>query len=130
MESSEAEGEEAEVLLAQRERSADRVEETRQKLAATEPELTRLRERAGALEAHVREALAVGCEGVPQIETFLLRLKELMVVLAEHAGRGQDSDSDSDSDSIPSHHTAGSNVNVNVTSNPSNPSNLKDLVSS
>merc|ERR1719171_1427420 len=122
MESSEAEGEEAEVLLAQRERTADRVEETRQKLAATEPELARLRERAGALEAHVREALAVGCEGVPQIETFLLRLKELMVVLAEHAGRGQDSDSDSDS--IPSHHTAGSNVDFNVTSNPSNPSNL------
>merc|ERR1719171_2384810 len=119
MESSEAEGEEAEVLLAQRERTADRVEETRQKLAATEPELARLRERAGALEAHVREALAVGCEGVPQIETFLLRLKELMVVLAEHAGRGQDSDS------IPSHHTAGSNINVT-----SNPSNLKDLVSS
>lgn len=74
-------------LITQRDHAMAQVEESLQMIGRHEPELARIKDRALALDEHIQTTLAPGCQGVPQVETSLGHIRELVTVLAEQPGQ-------------------------------------------
>jgi len=74
-------------LVAQRDQSAGRIEYSAAALAATEPVLALVTDRAEELREHIKETLTPECKEAGEVTEMLQKVRELIMSLSECPGR-------------------------------------------